>query len=174
MIQFKKYVLILFFILTAIAGLAQSDKDVKLKDVPQQVQDFIRNNYPGAGKIEYYKEIEGDTVLYEAGFSYKTDRYNLLLFPDGRIFETEIVTEFDELPASIQEAISRDLKGRYSNYRIRMVEQINPTTDLKYEIKVRAKKGRHRGYFEVYYDSKGNFLEEEEEILRSIPSNSGF
>jgi hypothetical protein len=153
---------------------AQSDKNVKVKDVPVAVKDYLQKNYPEAHSVKYYKETEGDTTFYEINFYYKNDQYNLLLFPDGRIYETEIVMRMDQLPSGVKDTIVKDLNTRYSKYTIRSVEQLNPAGIMKYEIKVHAKKGKHSGYFEVFYDSKGNFSEEEEEILQSIPSNSGF
>jgi hypothetical protein len=163
-----------FYLLFAGLSFAQSDKGVKLKDVPAPVKEYLQKNYPEADSVKYYKEIENDTTFFEISFRYKNDQYNLLLFPDGRIYETEIVIRMDQLPAGVNEAIVKDLGTRYSKHTIRLVEQLNPGGDMKYEVKVHAKKGKHYGYFEVFYDSKGNFTEEEEEILKSIPSNSGF
>ncbi|HXA00634.1 MAG TPA: PepSY-like domain-containing protein [Cytophagaceae bacterium] len=172
----KNKLIFLAFLFLLQAGLssAQSDKNVKVKDVPAAVKDYLQKNYPEAHSVKYYKEIEGDTTFYEITFRNKTDQYNLLLFPDGRIYETEIVMRLDQLPASTKDNIVKDLTARYSKYTIRLVEQLNPKGTMKYEIKVHAKKGKRHGYFEVFYDSNGNFTEEEEEILKSIPSNSGF
>jgi hypothetical protein len=172
----KNKLIFLTFLFFLIAGLcfAQSDKDVKVKAVPEAVKDYLKKKYPEAHSIKYYKKIEGDTTFYEINFHNKNDQYNLLLFPDGRIYETEIVMELDELPSSVRENIIKDLETRYSKHTIRFVEQINPGGNSKFEIKVRAKKGNRHGFFEVFYDNNGIFIEEEEEILESIPSNSGF
>jgi hypothetical protein len=170
----KLIFLTFLFFLHASLSFAQSDKNVKVKDVPAAVKDYLKTNYPEAHSVKYYKEIEGDTTFYQISFHNKTDQYNLLLFPDGRIYETEIVMELDELPSSVRENIVKDLKTRYSKHTIRLVEQLNPGGVMKYEIKVHARKNKKHGYFEVFFDSNGNFMEEEEEILESIPSNSGF
>ncbi|MBX9852135.1 MAG: hypothetical protein K2X86_10290, partial [Cytophagaceae bacterium] len=135
---------------------------------------YLSQNYPQARSIKYYREIEGDTTLYEINFKSKEEEYNLLLYPDGRIYETEIVMDFNLLPETVRNKITQDLQVRYNKYTIRLTEQLNPDVELKYEVKVRAKKGNHSGYFEVFYDGEGNFIEEEEETIKSIPSNSGF
>ena len=174
--MFRKNIFLFLAFLSLIANqaLAQADKDVKAKAVPSPVKDYLLKNYPDAKSVKYYKEIEGDTTFYEISFQSKNDKYNLLLFPDGRIYETEIVIGFEQLPDLVKENIAKDLSSRYAKHSIRQVEKLNPETTLKYEIKIHAKRGKHSGYYEIFYDSAGHFLEEKEETLRSIPSNSGF
>jgi len=166
---------IIFLILTlSNVCMAQEDKSVKEKNIPSEVKKYIEEKYPGATHLNYNKEIIGDTTFYEPSFIFKKDRYTILLFPDGRIYETEILIKYDELPSEIKSKITEDLQKRYLKYTVITTEEVNPDGVLKYEIKVRAKKDKHQGYFEVYYDKEGNFINEEEEIIKSIPSNSGF
>jgi hypothetical protein len=153
---------------------AQSDKDVKTKDVPSAVKEYLIKNYPDARNINYYKETENDTVFYEAVFKSKTDKYNLLFLPDGGLYEIEIERKFEELPQNVRENINKNLSTRFSKFKIHMVQQVNPHKNLRYELTLHGKKGTHSGYFEIFYDSNGNFISEEEETLKSIPSNSGF
>jgi hypothetical protein len=166
--------LFLLVVFTAANVPGQTDKDVKLKEVPLPVKEYFLKKYPDAESVKYYKEIEGDTTFYEICFESANDKYSLLLFPDGRIYETEITISFEQLPDPVKENISKDLSSRYTKHKILLVEKLNPETTLMYEIKIHARKGRHKGYYEVFYDSNGSFQEEEEETLRSIPSNSGF
>jgi hypothetical protein len=163
-------------VLTAIAfrAMAQTDKNVKVKKVPSQVKAFVTNHFPDAKKIRFYIELENDSIFYQANFISKKDAYSILMYPDGREYEREIVIKFGEMPPQVQEKIREDLKKRYDSYAVRLVEQVDPHGVLKYEIKVRARKNGHHGFFEVFYDSHGTFLEVDEETLKSIPSNSGF
>jgi hypothetical protein len=169
-----KIIVIVLMVFTVSVAYSQEDKDVRRKNVPVSIREYIEKTYPGGGKVKYYKEFEEDSMFYQASFKFKNDSYTLLFLPDGALYETEIVMCYEELPPAVKEKISKDLASRYTKYAIRLVEQINPKQDQKYEIKVRASKVNHNGYFEVFYDREGNFLEEEEETLRSIPSNSGF
>jgi hypothetical protein len=153
---------------------AQSDKDVKTKDIPSPVKEYLIKNYAEVQNLKYYKEIKNDSVFYEAEFKYKEDKYSLLFLPDGNLYEMEIEMPFEQLPASIRNNINKDLSSRYSKFKIHKTEQVNPQKQLKYEISLHAKKGNHSGYFEIFYDGLGNFISEEEETLKSIPSNSGF
>jgi hypothetical protein len=169
-----KIIVTVLMVFTVSLVYSQEDKDVRRKDVPVSVREYIEKTYPGAGKVKYYKEFEEDSMFYQASFKVKSNWYNLLFLPDGSLYETEVVLCYEELPPAVKEKISKDLSSRYTKYSIRLVEQVNPRQDQKYELKVRASKVNHSGYFEVFYDKDGNFLEEEEEILRSMPSNSGF
>jgi hypothetical protein len=147
---------------------------VKQKDVPSAVKEYMQKNYPEAKQLKYYTETIENSILYESTFTFKNDQYNLLFFPDGKIYEIEIVMKFDEFPVAIKEKIISDLNTRYTKYKIYLTEQVYPIEELKYEIKLRGKKTKHQSYYEVLYDKNGNFLKEEEETIKSIPSNSGF
>jgi hypothetical protein len=153
---------------------AQTDKDVASKDVPSDVKEYLTKNYPDAVNIHYYKETENDTTFFEAVFKSKADKYSLLFLPDGSLYEVEIERTFNELPAPVRENINKDLSARFSKFKIRLVQQVNPHKKLMYELAVHAKKGSHSGYYELFYDNNGSFISEEEQIIKSIPSNSGF
>jgi hypothetical protein len=166
--------IIAFILLLSSPSFGQADKDIKEKDIPPAAKEYLNKNYPDAQNIKYYKELEKDSVFYEAEFKSKADKYSLLFLPDGSLFETEIEMSFEQFPALIKDKISKDLSLRYAKFKINKAEKVNPQTGLKYEISLHGKKGKHSGYFELFYDSNGNFISEEEETLKSIPSNSGF
>jgi hypothetical protein len=153
---------------------AQSEKDVKENDVPESIKKYIRNNYPESGTVKYYIETEKDSSFYEASFSYKNNNYDLTFNMNGSIYEVEREIPFEEINNPAHDRINKDLAERYSKFKIQKVEEVNPQKDLKYEINVKAKKRNHSGYFELFYNKEGTFLQEEEEILQSIPNNSGF
>lgn len=169
-------ILILFLILfsTNFIAFSQSDKNIKCKDVPTAVKEFIKKNYPEAEKINYYTEKQGDSSYYEATFKHRDDRYTLMISKEGKLYETEVIMSYEELPALIKDKITSDLKTRFSRFTIKKVEQINPDHKLKYKVTIRGKEGHHKGYFDAYYDGQGNFIEVKQETLKSIPSNSGF
>lgn len=152
----------------------QSDKDIREKEVPGKVKQYINDHYPEAENKKYYKETEHDTSFYEISFRYKGDRYDLRFLMNGDLYEVERFLRFEELPVNMQNKIRADLDKRYSSYKIKTTEEVNPGQDMVYEVTVRGKKGNHSGYYELFYDADGNFISEEEELLRSIPYNSGF
>jgi hypothetical protein len=165
---------ILIFLLFPLVTFGQKDKDVRSKDVPQVVKDSLVKKFNPVTHLKYYKEVFKDKTLYEASFKYKEDIYNLTYFPDGSIYELEIEIKQNQIPEQVNTLILNDLALRYSKYKIRQIEIVNPENEKLYELSLHAKKGKHTGYFDVYYNENGTFHKEEEDVLNSIPSNSGF
>lgn len=164
--------MLLIFIIQS--AFAQSDKDVDEKDVPSAMREYLTKNYKDAEDIEYYQTIENDSTFFETEFKSKGNEYNLRFFPDGSLYEIEMNIDFEDLPSTVKDNINKDLSCRFSKFKIKESQEVNPNKELKYEISIRGKKRRHSGYFELFYDRNGNFISEKEKVLKSILNNSGF
>jgi hypothetical protein len=169
-----KKALMVFVFFLSFSAFPQSDKNIRNKDVPALVKGFMKKNYPNATKVKYYIEKQNDSTFYEAAFNYLKDDYTLLISSEGKLYKTEIVILYDELPLPIKNTISKDLSDRFEKYTIKKVEQVNPDHELKYKINILGKQKHHEGYFDVYYNRQGSYISAEQETLKSIPSNSGF
>jgi len=169
-----KKALLLFAFFFSFNAFSQSDKNIRNKNVPALVKQLIQKTYPNAHNINYYIEKQNDSTFYEAVFKYQKDNYTLLISSTGKLYKTEIIILYDQLPLPVKDTISKDLTTRFEKYIITKVEQVNPHHELNYELTIIGKMGHKEGYFEVYYNRQGSFISVEEETLKSIPSNSGF
>ncbi|HEX8547582.1 MAG TPA: hypothetical protein VF691_11510 [Cytophagaceae bacterium] len=153
---------------------AQTDVDVKVKDVPAAIKNYINQAYPAAGKIRFFKEIINDTVLYEAAFKNKEEKYELIFLSNNQLGSTKRQIKFGEINDTIRKKVLYDLKKRYGSFTLIKAKEIKTNADKIYEIKLKLKTPEKKGFFEIYYTDAGVFILEQEEILKSIPANNTF
>ena len=165
---------LLFFFIGLLESRAQTDKDIKAKDVPIEIRDQIIKSYPSVRRVRYFKEEINDTILYEAAFRYDESKYELIFLSNNQLGSIKKQIEFQHIPEPVQKAVINELKSRYSNFSILKVKEISNSLDLIYEIKTKLKTEKKSGFYEIFFNKNGQFILEQEEILRTIPGNTGF
>jgi hypothetical protein len=149
-------------------GFAQSEKKIKKEKVPANIQNYIKKNYPDGHKIRYFKEQHQDTVLYVARLRTKKERLVMEFFENGELYEIEREEEFENLPASTQAAIQKDLVSRFHQFHILKVEFVNPHMKTEHELTIKAKTEQGTQFLEVFYDEHGSFIRMSELKLKAI------
>ena len=169
------YISIIFLIFhSSLEICAQTDVDVKVKDVPIEIRDYIIKTYPEAGKVRFFKETINETILYEAAFKTGRDKYQLIFLSNNKLGSTKRQIRFTELADTLRKLMLQDLKARYGSFALLKVKEINTLDEKIFELKVKLRLPDKRGFYEVFYSNTGNFILEQEEVLRSIPANTDF
>lgn len=154
-----------FFLMTTITVFGQ-EKSVGKSNVSLVVQNFIKTNYPTAKKIKYYKVQEGGNTFIEGVFKVNKVEYSLKFFADSLI-ETEVAVSFCDIPQNAGQMIKSSLDSLFEEYKIIESQEVNPTTNSLYELKIKSKSGN---YFELIYNKSGQLIKKTEIFINPIPS----
>ena len=138
------------------------------KKVPSVIKDYIKANYPEAGRVKYYREHKHDTIFIECEFKLKSDKYFLLFLPNGELFETEEFISFKEIDIQVASLMKNVLTQQFKKYRIGECFVVNPQTEALYEIEIEGTINKKSGTYEVYFDKAGNLIKIEEVVIKPI------
>ena len=132
------------------ASLAQdSERRVRMKDLPAAVQATVREQSKGATVRGLAKEIKDGQTFYEVTLNVSGHNKDVLMDPTGKVVEVEEQIELNSLPAEAKAEISR----RAGKGRIFMVESITKdNAHVGYEAHVRT--GRRITEIKVTPDGK--------------------
>ncbi len=147
------------------------EKNMRTKDVPAIIQNYISSNYPSATKLKFYVEKGEDLILIESEFSFKGEKYSLA-FKNDTLIEIEIFRNFVAIPSNVQATITVSLDSLFSAYKIIECQEVNPQTNLRYEILVKGTSEKSTNYFELFFDSQGSLLRKVEVEVEPIPSQN--
>jgi len=150
--------------------LAQRDKSISVKNIPQVIQAYLLKDYPCHTHVSYFIEYDGDTMCYEADFTYMKQKYSLLFDTLGNVFETEIEISFEKIPESIEKLIEDKLSFDLSKYKVMIVQTVDYRGKLLYEIQVRGKRNKDVEFYEYYFNRSGEFVKVKTIYLKPIPS----
>jgi hypothetical protein len=104
----------------------------------------------------------------------KKDEYSLMFDKMGNLYETETTLPFQELPAEMVQKIENYLKDNFMKYKIIKIQEVDLKGKRLYELKLKAKiktiTSYEKGFYEIYFDNQGNFLEMERIKLNAIQS----
>jgi len=167
----KKTSIIFAFLLLAssLVALGQ-EKRLGKKKVSLAIFNHIKAHYPAASKIKFYEEKSGNDTFIESEFKENGNKYALKFLKDSLV-EVEVFIAFNKLPEPIQNTIKTTLDSLFEDYKILESQEVNPTTpQVLYEIYVKSRKGKLKGYFELFFDKKGNLVRKQEIINKPIPS----
>lgn len=138
-----KIIAILFGAVLAMS--CSSAQKISEKEIPAVVKTALQKNYPNAEEVKWDKE----KANYEAEFEVNETDYSVLMDASGKILETEIEIESNELPANTKAYITK-------NYADKKIKEAAKITDNKgtvtYEAEIKGK--------DVIFDSNGNFIKE--------------
>ena len=169
---------------SAIAQKTESEYRIDVSEVPQAAQEFIKD-FQVENKIKWLKE-EGDKgTSVEAKFKLDKSRYSIEFTTEGVLEDMEIIVPFSSLESSIRKNINTYLTAQFNYFKIEKVQEqyvqtaarilqwrakekrervLNP----KFEIVLKSRNsGDSSKRFEILFDEKGNFLQQEKIVKRS-------
>ncbi|MCX2718249.1 hypothetical protein [Lentiprolixibacter aurantiacus] len=188
----KKYsfYLSLLLLLLATAGWSQNKYErefrIKKSQFPENAHAFLKDELQNAKRIRYYKEVDSSKVSYEVKFKKERLFYSIEFDASGELEDVEILIKEADMPNSSYEAIDGYLKGYFTKYRIRKIQQqytlaafgtvsstlknafqnmIDPK--INYELIVGGATDASFQDYEILFDSEGNFIS----MRKSLPAN---
>ena len=164
-----RFLLIVGSLFAANLGFAQ-EKRIPKADAPSSIKQYILGNYSGFKKDKYYKEVEGNNTFIECEFLYQGEEYSVKFMGDSLIEEEQSI-EWEEMPSIAKVAITQyfiDLYSDLGKFRILEIQKINPQSELKFELTVKAKGGNE---LEFVFDRNGKQLAKIPINNTPIPSN---
>lgn len=134
----------------ALADEDEREESTAFAKLPAAVQEAVKKAYPAAKIEKCEKETEGDKVKFEVELKVAEREIELELDASGRILETEEEIAVDQLPASIQGALKRLIKGG----KLREAEKKTKGGKTQYKVEVQCGKVR----LELKLDGSGRVL----------------
>jgi hypothetical protein len=167
---------------------AKTEREFRIKksQFPQaslaQAEPFLE----GVRKLRYYKEIDSSKQTYEIKFKRNKLNYSVEFNDKDVLEDIEVGISEVDIPIASYQAMEVYLKGNFSNYKIRKIQQQYPRTafssteetfrnafqnlmlpEIRYELIVYAKTTGHYMDFEILFDFEGKFLSQQ----KSLPPN---
>jgi hypothetical protein len=138
----KKSILLLAFAVSVSLGFSQK---ITESEVPGPVKGALNKQYPNATNVKWDKE----NSAYEASFdSNKTDT-SILFDGTGKIIETEVEIQMNQLPKGVSEYVNAHYKGS----TIREAAMITDANGVvTYEAAIKG--------MDLIFDASGKFLKE--------------
>lgn len=134
----------------------EKEKRVTEKEVPREVLMAFADAYPGATVREYAQELEAGQKFYEISCEFEGRRIDILFQPDGEVAEIEEVISFDQLPDSVNRAISEEIQ----QFSLEIAEKIEKGEKVFYEVKLLNSEDQKR--YEMLFSVDGKLIEKEE------------
>ncbi len=133
----------LIFLVVALTGvLLCNAQKVSDKVVPVAVKSSLQKKYPNAKGLKWERE-RGN---YEAGFEVATTGYSVLIDASGKILETEVEIQKDELPANTKAYVAKYYAGQKIKETAKITDDKGMVT---YEVEVKGK--------DLIFDNSGKF-----------------
>lgn len=89
----------------------ESERPVKMKDLPEAVQKTVREQSVGAKLRGLSKEVEDGKTFYEAELRVGAHNKDVLIDPSGAVVEIEEQVALSSLPAAVKEQIKKQASG---------------------------------------------------------------
>ena len=128
---------LLVMVSTAWSGvtLAQdSEKKVKLADVPPAVQQAIKQQSAGATLRGVTQEVEDGRMLYEAELTVDNHTKDVTFDASGSVVSVEEETPLDQVPAAARDALQKAAKGG----KLESIEKVNENGKTYYEAHIKV------------------------------------
>jgi uncharacterized membrane protein YkoI len=107
-------------LLFANAHAQDSEKPVKMKDLPKPVQKTVKEQSKGATVRGLSKEMDQGKTYYEVELNVKGHTKDVLIDPTGAVVETEEEVALDSVPA----VVKAEFEKHAGNGKIQVVESI--------------------------------------------------
>lgn len=130
-------------ILTCTSFTIVTAQKMKEKNVPQEVVKSFKQNFKEAKDVSWEKEKDN----YEAEFKTKTTEQSVLLDAKGKILETEVEIETNQLPKNVLTYIQTNYPSKKIREAAKITDAKNQTT---YEAEVDGQ--------DLIFDATGKFL----------------
>lgn len=143
---------------------------ISKKGVAVKIKEHIKENYPTATRIKYYQEVINDTIFIESEFKFRGNKY-AVMFHNEALYEVEIFLAFKDIPTHAQKAIKSTLDSLFTRHKILVCQEVNPGTNLLYEITVEGTSEKSTAFWELFFTPSGRLIKKTEFIVRPIPSH---
>ena len=163
--------IIFLFSVLKISFVFSQEKNLQAEQVSSTLQNWLAKNYPSHTKIKFHQESHHDSLFVEANFKANNEAYELTFYNDSLI-EMEIVLNFEQIDPVIQTKIYNHIQTHFPKYKIILCEKVNPQSEFKYEIKIQSHVKNSSGFFALYFNEKGDFINQEEEVNNPIPTQN--
>ena len=159
---------------------------IRKSQFPEKAYGFLKEELQNAKRIRYYKEVDSSKISYEVKFKKERLFYSIEFDESGELEDVEILIKEVDIPNASFEAINTYLKGYFTKYRIRKIQQqytlaafgsisntlknafqnmIDPK--INYELIVGGSTGGGFQDYEILFDAEGNFIS----MRKSLPAN---
>lgn len=138
----KKTMLLVAFAMVVSLGFGQK---IKSANVPAVVKNAFEKQYPTVKEATWDKEKN----QYEASFDLDKVDHSVLMDESGKIIETEIEIELNQLPKGVVDYVKKNYKGA-SVKEAAKITDANGTVTYEAEIKG----------MDLLFDSNGKFIKE--------------
>lgn len=138
----KKLMLLAAMVMGVSLGFSQKMKDA---EVPAAVKSALQKQFPAAKDVKWDKEKN----QYEASFDLNKTDHSVLFDEAGKIVETEVEIEMNQLPKGVAEYIKANYKGVTVKEAAKITDAEGKVT---YEAEVKG--------MDLLFDSTGKFIKE--------------
>lgn len=136
----KKSILTITIIMLSFVSFAQKTKE---QNVPQVIKNALIERFPNAKNVKWDKEENN----FEASFKYNNIDNSILFNANGKVIETEIAINVNQLP----EKALQYLNDNFKNKKIKETAKIiNEKGDTIYEAEIKGN--------DLFFDENGNFI----------------
>lgn len=138
----EKSMLLVAFAMVVSLGFSQK---VKSADVPVVVRNAFEKQYPTAKEVTWDKEKN----QYEASFDLNKIDQSVLMDDAGKIVETEVEIEMNQLPKGVLDYVKKNYKGASVKEAAKITDSNGIVT---YEAEIKG--------VDLLFDSNGKFIKE--------------
>lgn len=139
----------LSILLSSVASAQNSEKKVKMKDLPPAVQATVKQQSEGASLRGLAKEVENGKTFYEAELKVNGRTKDVLIDTDGKVVSVEEEVALSAVPAAARAEIEKQAGKR----KIQLVESVTKDGAIAY-YEVHVKSGLRMKEIKVAPDGK--------------------
>lgn len=136
----------------ALGAARGGEEEIAIAKLPPAVKAAVKAKFPGAEWKGAAKETEGGETFFEVTLTYRGDKYDVVLEPDGEIEAIEREILVDALPTAVVKAI----RAKHHDAKITKAEEL---TDEDGEVAYEVVVGSGKGAVEVIVSPKGKIKE---------------
>lgn len=136
----KKSVMTIALIMLSFVSFAQKTKE---QNVPQVIKKALNEKFPNAKNVKWDKEENN----FEASFKNNNIDNSILFNANGKIIETEIAIEVNQLPKNALQYLNDNFKNQKVKEAAKIITEKG---NLIYEAEIKGK--------DLFFDENGNFI----------------
>lgn len=136
----KKSVMTIALIMLSFVSFAQKTKE---QNVPQVIKKVLNEKFPNAKNVKWDKEENN----FEASFKNNNIDNSILFNANGKIIETEIAIEVNQLPKNALQYLNDNFKNQKVKEAAKIITEKG---NLIYEAEIKGK--------DLFFDENGNFI----------------
>ncbi|OGS78619.1 MAG: hypothetical protein A3G95_02815 [Flavobacteria bacterium RIFCSPLOWO2_12_FULL_31_7] len=136
----KKSVMTIALIMLSFVSFAQKTKE---QNVPQVIKKALSEKFPNAKNVKWDKEENN----FEASFKNNNIDNSILFNANGKIIETEIAIEVNQLPKNALQYLNDNFKNKKIKETAKIITEKGDTI---YEAEIKGN--------DLFFDENGNFI----------------